>query len=164
MAQAQIVASPFILTENTSGVTHSDSGATTTNKEYTVVEYQVPSGTTLAFGGAKANQKFYYHKPVDDGTTPTEMDGTLKIYKVSPDKETVKQLLGVFHTDQTNNAYDKQKLPDIGLEALRTIKTDEWLVITFTPSSSASGGATNIYSADNSEFRLELSKLTAVSL
>lgn len=156
MAQVQIVPSMFVITEHTTGVTHSDTIASA--GEQTMLQYQVPSGTTLAFGGNKASQRFMYAKA--QNATPAAVAGVYRLYKLSADKETVKLKLGEYHTGQTSaSASDKQQMPDIGNEPLRSIKTDEWLIMTFTPDT-----ATDVYIAANSDLRVEMNKLSAISL
>lgn len=152
----QIVASMHTLTENSTGVTHSNTIASA--GEQTIFEYQVPSGMTVAYGGNQPRQRHFYAKA--QNATPAAIAGTYTLYKLSADKRTVKLLLGEYHTSQTSaDAADKNKMPDIGAEPLRAIKTDEWLLITFKPDT-----ATDVYTAANSDIRIELNKLSAVSI
>jgi len=154
--EIRVISSPFTLTENVTGFTHTASASSTV--EQVIGEFQVPAGTTLGFGGTQAGLKHVYFKP--QTSTPAAIPALMSIYKASPDKQTQRILLGQWHTSQFNTsaAYDKTQIPDIGLEPLRTIRTDEWILITIKADSAAS------YSPADSDIRVELSKLTAVTL
>ena len=154
--EIRIVSSPFTLVKSTTGGTHS-AGVSNTN-ENTIFTYQVPAGTTLAWGGAKPGNKFVFFDP--ETTAPAAIPGVVSVYKASPDQTTQRILLGQFHTTQFNPsaAYDKTQNPDVGLEPLRTIRTDEWILITHKADAAA------LYDTTKSTFRIELSKLTAVTL
>lgn len=155
-----VIPSPVTLTQNSSGVTHSRANTTTTDA-MTIAKFQVPAGVAYVFGGARDGQKFYYHDPdnVDDN-----LSGVFSIYKVSPDEDFLAVLIGQYHSDRTSaSASDKTKLPEVGLEAARTIKEDEWLYIKFAQDSAPSGVDYG-YIPSESAFALDLTKLTSVSL
>ena len=146
----------FVITGNTAGATHMTT--ITLAGEQPILEYQVPSGTTLAFGGNKAGQRFLY--ALAQTAVPAAAAGVYRLYKISADKETVRLKLGEYHTGQTSaSASDKMQMPDIGNEPLRSIKTDEWLLVTFTADTAA-----EVYSHPDSTIRIEMNKLSAISL
>ena len=164
--ETRVIPSPFTLTQNTSGVTHSDWGtvdtATTAGQNEKIVSYQVPKGIALVFGGSKDGQKFYYHAPANGAGTAVE--GTLSIYKVSPDNEFLKILIGQYHSRHTKHGGSgttgfKDDVVDVGKEVARTIREDEYIEIYFAPDAAGMP-----YIATATYFNLDLTKLTSITL
>lgn len=152
---------PWVVTKNTTGVTHQDAACSTTTEDYVIIKYQVPSGTAIVIGGTKPKQRMYYHDFND--SINGALTGVVKFYKVSPDQASRRKLIATYDMAFANaDVADKDKQPDLGLEMASVIKEHWWLFVTIQVATAGTAAAAGYYVATGSSFRIDLNRMTTV--